>query len=74
MLQNIPPGTRCFIDANILVYHFVFTPVLSDACSNFLERIERGELTGATSAAAIAEAVHKVMLAEAMALHALPHR
>jgi predicted nucleic acid-binding protein len=74
MLQSIPPNTRCFIDANIFVYHHIFSPGLSDACTDFLERIERGELPGFTSAVAVAEAVHKVMLAEAIALHGLPHK
>ena len=74
MPLDVPAGTRCFIDANIFVYHFVDTPELSDACSDFLERVERGELAGTTSAVAVAEAVHKVMLAEAMTEHNLPHR
>lgn len=74
MLQNIPLGAHCFIDANILVYHHVFTPNLSDTCTDFLERVERGELVGVISSTAVAEAVHKVMLAEAMTLQGLPHK
>ena len=74
MPLDVPAGTRCFIDANIFVYHFVDTPELSDACSDFLERVERDEIAGTTSAVAVAEAVHKVMLAEAMTKHGLPHR
>ena len=74
MPLDVPAGTRCFIDANIFVYHLVDTPELSDACSDFLERVERREYVGVTSAVAVAEAVHKVMLAEAMAKHGLPHR
>ena len=66
MPLDVPAGTRCFIDANIFVYHFVDTPESSNACSDFLERVERGELAGTTSAVAVAEAVHKVMLGEAM--------
>ena len=67
MLQDIPAGTCCFIDANIFVYHLVNVPVLSDDCSKFFDRIERREITGVTSAVAVAEATHKVMLAEAIA-------
>ena len=74
MLQSIPLNTRCFIDANIFIYHHIFIPGLSDVCTDFLERIERGELRGFTSAVAVAEAVHKVMLGEAMARHGLPHK
>jgi predicted nucleic acid-binding protein len=69
---DVPAGTRCFIDANIFVYHLVDTPELSDACSDFLERVEERELTGVTSA--VAEVIHKVMLVEAMTKHNLPHR
>ncbi len=74
MPLDVPAGTRCFIDANIFVYHLVDAPELSDACSDFLERIEKGELAGTTSAVAVAEAVHEVMLGEAMTKHDLPHR
>lgn len=71
MLSNMPPGTRCFIDANIFYYSLVNTPPLSAECIDFLKRIERGEVTATTSSAAIAEAIHKVMLAEAVQRYSL---
>lgn len=71
MLSNLPPGTRCFVDANIFYYSLVSTPPLSADCIDFLKRIERRELTAETSSAAIAEAIHKVMLAEAVQRHGL---
>jgi len=71
MLHDIPPGTHCFIDANIFYYHLVETPPLSEECSNFFERVERRALTASTSSVAIAEAIHKVMLADAVARHGL---
>lgn len=74
MPLDVPAGTRCFIDANIFVYHLVDIPELSDACSDFLERVEERDLTGVTSAVAVAEAIHKVMLVEAMTKHNLPYR
>lgn len=71
MLRDIPPGTHCFVDANIYYYHLVETPPLSEECSNFFERVEKQEITASTSSVAVAEAVHKVMLADAVARHGL---
>jgi hypothetical protein len=36
MPLDLPDGYRCFVDANILDYHFVDTPPLSDPCTTFL--------------------------------------
>ncbi len=71
MLSDIPPGTHCFVDANIFYYHLVETPPLSEECSNFFERVEKQEVTASTSSVAVAEAIHKVMLADAVAQHGL---
>ena len=71
MLRDIPPGTHCFVDANIFYYHLVDIPPLSEDCSNFFERVEKQEVIASTSSVAVAEAVHKVMLAEAVARHGL---
>ncbi|MFN0107810.1 MAG: type II toxin-antitoxin system VapC family toxin [Blastocatellia bacterium] len=68
MLVNIRSGTNCFVDANIFFYHLTAATTdvaLSNFCSDFLERIDKGEVIATTSTVAIAEAVHKVMLAEA---------
>jgi predicted nucleic acid-binding protein len=64
MPLDMPDGTACFVDANILYYHFVATPPLSDECTAFLERLAEGGITGYTSATVLCETVHKVMLAE----------
>jgi predicted nucleic acid-binding protein len=68
MLVDIPSGKTCFIDSNIIFYHLtvVMSDVaLSNACSDFLKRISKGEIVAMTSTVAMAEATHKVMLAEA---------
>lgn len=64
LLKDIPDGVTCFLDATIFFYHLVHTPPLSDDCSDLLARIGTGSITGVTSAVALAEATHKVMLAE----------
>jgi predicted nucleic acid-binding protein len=74
MLGHLPDGVACFVDANIICYHVVHTPPLSEECTRFIKRIERGSVKASTSAAVVAEAVHKVMLAEAIQKHKLDHR
>jgi predicted nucleic acid-binding protein len=74
LLSDIPNGTHCFVDANIFFYHLVNTPPLSDDCSDFLQRIERREVIGSTSTVSVAEATHKVMLADAVGTHGLDRK
>lgn len=74
MLSDTPTGTHCFVDANIFYYHLVNTPPLSDDCSDFLKRLERRDVIGSTSTVSIAEATHKVMLADAVSTHGLDRK
>ena len=74
MLTDIPDGVVCYLDATIFYYHLVNVPALSDDCSDLLTRIERGRVQGVTSSVAIAEATHKVMLAEVVQRHGVDHR
>lgn len=74
MLTAIADGTRCYLDATIFYYHLVETPVLSEDCSDLLTRVERGQVQGVTSTVALAEATHKVMLAEVVRRHGVPHQ
>jgi predicted nucleic acid-binding protein len=53
------------VDANILVYHFVELGQVSATCRAFLERVVRSEVEAASSAACLADAVHRVMVIEA---------
>jgi predicted nucleic acid-binding protein len=71
MPLNLPDGADCFIDSNIFYYHFVDTPPLSDACSDFLTRLGAEAIAGHTSIHLLAEVVHKVMVAEAAAKFSL---
>ena len=74
MLSDLPDGAPCFVDANVICYHIIQTPPLSDECARFIKRIERGAIRASTSAAVVAEAIHKVMLAEAIQQYKLDHR
>ncbi len=46
---EISDGDRCFLDANIMYYHFVETPPFSEECSRLLERVATGHILGHTS-------------------------
>ncbi len=74
MLTAIPDGRVRYLDATIFYYHLVDTPVLSDDCSDLLKRIELGSVHGVTSTVTIAEATHKVMLADVVQRHGVEHR
>ena len=63
-LAHLPPGATGFIDANIFIYHFTG---LSQECSSFLERCERGELLGLTSVHIPLEVLHRLMMIGAVA-------
>jgi predicted nucleic acid-binding protein len=72
MLTDIPDGGVCYIDATIFYYHLVSTAALSDDCSDLLMRMSQGRVHGVTSSVAVAEATHKVMLAEVVHRHGVP--
>jgi predicted nucleic acid-binding protein len=74
VLTDIPAGATCYLDATIFYYHLVETPALSDDCSDLLKLIELGRVLGVTSSVALAEATHKVMLAEIVSRHGVAHQ
>ena len=74
MLTTIPDGVVCYLDATIFYYHLVDVPPLSNDCSDLLARIEQGHVQSVTSSVALAEATHKVMLAEVVQRHGMDHR
>jgi uncharacterized protein len=75
VLTAIPDGVVCAtLDATIFYYHLVDASPLSDDCSDLLTRIEQARVQGVTSSVAIAEATHKVMLAEVVQRHGVDHR
>jgi predicted nucleic acid-binding protein len=74
VLTTIPDGVVCYLDATIFYYHLVDVPPLSNDCSDLLARIEQGHVQSVTSSVALAEATHKVMLAEVVQRHGVDHR
>jgi predicted nucleic acid-binding protein len=65
MPLDLPTGATCFVDANILVYHFVELGPVSAACRAFLGRVIRLEIDAVSTTACLADAVHRVMGVEA---------
>jgi predicted nucleic acid-binding protein len=61
-LCDLQAGSRVFVDATILVYHFTGA---SAECRDFLLRCQRRELEAATSALVLAEVGHRLMMIEA---------
>jgi predicted nucleic acid-binding protein len=62
-LAEIKAGSEIFVDSNIFIYHFTG---VSDECSDFLGRCERGELIAMTSVNVIFEVLHSLMMVEAV--------
>jgi predicted nucleic acid-binding protein len=63
---QIPATSAVFLDANTLIYHFANEPTYGPACTQLLKRVELGDLTGFTSAQALADVAHRLMTLEAM--------
>jgi predicted nucleic acid-binding protein len=61
-LAEIPSGSSVFVDANIFIYHFAGH---SQDCTDFLRRIEAGELQGLTGQVSLLEVAHRLMMLEA---------
>jgi len=67
-LTDLESGSSVFIDANIFIYHFSKESRFNPASSNFLERVESGEVYGITSIPVIQEVTHRMMVIEAAAI------
>ena len=62
-LLDIKTGSEVFVDSNVFIYHFTG---VSDECSDFLSRCERGELIEMTTVNVILEVLHRLMMVEAV--------
>lgn len=62
-LSSIAPGANIFIDSNIFIYHFTG---VSYECSDFLDRCEKGDISGITTVNVLLEVLHRLMMIEAV--------
>jgi len=69
---SVPSGAAIFLDANTLIYHFANDPTYGPACTQLIKRIELRDLSGFTSAHALADVAHRLMTLEAISLRGWP--
>lgn len=62
-ISSLPAGSRCLVDANILIYHL---DELSLDCKAFLTRVARREVEAHITTVIVAEVLHRQMLTEAV--------
>jgi len=65
---DLPDGTSCFLDANILYYALVPTPGVSQHCLALLNRAIAGRVSVSASVPVLSDVLHKVMTSEAVQL------
>jgi predicted nucleic acid-binding protein len=65
MALELPDGSTCFVDSNILYYALVPTPGISEHCLTLIDRAVAGTLVGSVSVAVLSDTIHKVMVSEA---------
>ena len=64
MPLDLPDGSACFVDSNILYYALVATPGLSEHCIALLNRAIGGRLSLSVSVPILSDVLHKVMISE----------
>ena len=71
-LADLPSGSRVLIDANIVVYAAQSEATFGATCNGLLDRVARKDVSAAISLGAVIEALHRLMIHEAAALHGFP--
>lgn len=61
-LEDIAAGTFVYMDSNIIIYDATNHPRYCKSCRNFLERIEKGEISAITSSLTLTEILHKLII------------
>jgi predicted nucleic acid-binding protein len=64
-ISEVASGTKVYVDANIFIYHFGATSQDS-SCTDFLAKIQKGEINGVCSILTIIEVSHRLMILEAV--------
>ena len=62
---DLQAGDSVFVDANTLIYHCTLDPAYGSACTDLLDQIGRGVITGFTSTHLLSEVAHRLMALEA---------
>jgi len=64
-VSDLENGSAILVDSNIFVYHFSSSSKYNSACTDFLERVEEGDIVGITSTSIVMETTHRMMILEA---------
>jgi len=70
--DQIPDGSRVFLDANALVYHFTNDPKYGPASNRLLRRVELGLISAWSSTDVLSDVAHRLMTVEAILLNGWP--
>ena len=65
---DLAAGSRVFVDANTLIYHFSPHPIFGPPCKQLLTQIENQTILGYTSTHVVGEVAHALMVVEALSL------
>jgi predicted nucleic acid-binding protein len=65
---SIPAGAALFLDANILIYHFIADPAYGVACTQLVKQVEQQQVKGTISTHVLADVAHRLMTQEALNL------
>lgn len=66
IFADIPPGTRLFVDANVMSYYVLRVRPFSELCDPLFRRAARRQITLHTGANVAADVIHRAMLSEAI--------
>ena len=65
-LAELPSRTLVFVDASVMIPAIAGQGAIGHECANCLRRAARGEILAFTSATAVSETVHRVIVTEAI--------
>lgn len=63
-IKSIPDGTKIIIDSNIILYTALAHPFFQRSCTDFLFRVESGEIQGFIPSVVIQEITHHFIISE----------
>lgn len=63
-VSELPEGESMFVDANIYLFNALDDPKYGEASTQFLEKIEQGEIKAVTNVLVLNEVVFKILMAE----------
>ncbi len=61
-LENIATGASVYLDSNIIIYNATNHSQYGKSCRNFLDRVEKGEISAVTSSLTLTETLHKLII------------